>query len=299
MSPTRWFYDHDGQVSGPVSVSELRHLAASGGLLPTDHVRKEDMERWVKARAVKGLFAPAAAEAATAPATEPTEGDTVFDFFGTGPPPAPEAEPEEEPLNPAFDFFGTTSFSASRAPAEVELHSPAPPLTRKPTPPRKSKIVPPPASPAPEPSPADSGSFSFTAPAAVEETPVAFTADVPMATPVLDEEVPFAAPASGVGLALPPLQLAGDEVVLQPDGTAAVTGVTLELSVSGGWLTARGGGQETHLRLGRLDAVTLRERLGAGLVLSLHAGGQTVAVRCDGDAEPARAFVRRLLDAAG
>jgi hypothetical protein len=299
MSSTRWFYDHDGQVTGPVSVSELRHLAASGGLLPTDHVRKEDMERWVKARAVKGLFAAAAAEAAAIPAAESTEVDTVFDFFGTGPPPAPEAELEEETLNPAFDFFGTTSYSAARAPAEVELHSAAPPPTRKSTLPRRSRIIPPPAPPAPEPSPADSGLFSFTAPAAVEETPVAFTADVPMAMAVLDEEVPFAVPASGVGLAPPPFELSGAEVTLQADGTAVPTGVTVEVSVSGGWLTARGGGQETHLRLSRLDAVTLRDRPGAGLVLSVHAGGQLVAVRCDGDAEPARAFLRRLLDGGG
>src|SRR5436190_13729112 len=106
MSRTKWYVDHAGQVSGPVSVSELRHLAASGQLLPTDRVRKEDMNRWVKARAVKGLFAPAAAEATTAPAPEPAEGDTVFDFFGAGRPPASEPQPvPAESFNPAFDFF--------------------------------------------------------------------------------------------------------------------------------------------------------------------------------------------------
>jgi hypothetical protein len=45
--------------------------------------------------------------------------------------------------------------------------------------------------------------------------------------------------------------------------------------------------------------VTLRDRPPAGLVLSVHAGGQTVAVRCDGDTPAVRAFLRRLLDAAG
>src|SRR4051812_18187878 len=109
MSRTSWYYDHDGQVVGPVSVSELRHLAASGGLLPTDRVRKGDMDRWVKARAVKGLFAPAGAGAAPGPAVpaDPPEGDTVFDFLGAGPPPAAEAEPAPAAeFLPEFDFFG-------------------------------------------------------------------------------------------------------------------------------------------------------------------------------------------------
>jgi len=282
MAKSRWFYDHDGLVGGPISVTQLRQLAASGQLLPTDKVRKNDMDRWVKAQAVKGLFA---AEADGGPAPESGNGETIFDFFGAVTPPASEPEPADEPPNPAFDFFGTASFAAPAAPTEVEQFAASPPPARKPSRPRKTKAAP--STPAAQPAPADDGSFRMTA-----EVPFAeFTAEVPMAVPAVDEEVPFAGPASGVGLAPPPLVLSGAEVVVQSDGSATATDRTTELSVSGGWLTARCGEDETHVRLGRLDAVALR-----GTVLSVHAGGQSVAVRCD-DTDAARTFMRRLLAA--
>jgi hypothetical protein len=114
-----------------------------------------------------------------------------------------------------------------------------------------------------------------------------------------DDEVPFADPASAVGKARPVTDLSGPEVTLHPDGTATPTDRTIELSVTGGWLACRGGEQETYWRLSRVDAVTLRERPPAGLVLSAHAGYQAVAVQCDGDTPAVRSFLRRLLDAAG
>ena len=117
MTKSRWFYDHEGLVGGPVSVAELRQLAAGGQLLPTDKVRKDDMERWVKARAVKGLFPPP--DEATEAPPESRDGDTVFDFFGAGPP-ATGPQPAEEPPNPAFDFFGTAAYPTSSPPAEAE-----------------------------------------------------------------------------------------------------------------------------------------------------------------------------------
>lgn len=261
MSKKHWFYDHAGRVGGPVNVTELRHLAANGQILPTDQVRKEDMDRWVKAGAVKGLFAPAA------------DSEPAFDF-GAGPPPAAAAEE----FNPAFDFFGGAAEASPATPA------------RPSAPRRKSKAA-----------PADGGTFRLTGPSnppaeSPDEAPIPyadFQADVPMATPVFEDEVPTAAPAVGAAV------LTGPEVALQPYGTAAPTGGTVELSVGDGWLVARCDGQETHLRLACLDAVALRERSPAGLVLSVHAGGQVVAVRCDGDAEPVRVFVRRVLAAAG
>src|SRR4051812_49445132 len=156
MSRTSWYYDHDGRVVGPISVSELRHLAASGQLLPTDRVRKGDMDRWVKARAVKGLFAPAAAEAATGPAVtaDPPEGDTVFDFLGAAPPPAAEAEPAPAAFHPEFDFFGG---GPPAPPAEVELHSPAPPPAAPKSPSTRKSKRPPPAVPPEAPESAEPG----------------------------------------------------------------------------------------------------------------------------------------------
>jgi hypothetical protein len=311
MAKTRWFYDRDGHVNGPVSVSELRQLAASGELLPTDQVRKEDMDRWVKAKAVKGLFDPAAAdEERVDRPSEPADGDTVFDFFGAGRPPEAESEPEPAAtFNPAFDFFGVGPPTAASPPTEAETFSAVAPPGRKSSPPRKSKVMPPPVPTAPEPeSPAGAGSFQITDTATsptesrVETAaPFAeFAAEVPLAAPVGgDDEVPFADPASAIGKARPVTELSGAEVTLHPDGTATATDRILELSVTGGWLACRGGGEETYLRLSRVDAVTLRERGPAGWVLGVHSGEQTVAVHCEGDTPPVRAFLRRLLDAAG
>jgi hypothetical protein len=290
-------------VNGPVSVADLRHLVATGQLLPTDQVRKEDMERWVKARAVKGLFAPTADRT---PPPGPTDGDTMFDFFGAGPPATtPVEEPvSTEPFNAAFDFFGVGPPPSAAPAAEVEMYSAAAPPARKSSPPRKSKAVPPPV-PVTEPAPVETGSFRISTPATapaesrVDATvPFADFSDVPFAAPIAEDEVPFADPASAVGISPPPVTLTAVEVALQPDGTAAPTDRTVELALSGGWLAVHGDGQQTYLRLSRLEAVVLRDRPQVGLVLSVHGGRQAVAVRCD-DAEAARAFLRRLLDAAG
>ena len=119
-------------------------------------------------------------------------------------------------------------------------------------------------------------------------------------------DVPMAAPASAIVSAAPPIsaELAGPEIALLPDDTARATGRMVELSVIGGWLAARsaaadGSTTETYLQLRRMTMVTLRDRPGAGLVLSFHAGGESVAMQCEGDAAPARAFLRRVLEEPG
>ncbi len=39
----KWYYSRDGSTVGPVSALELKHLASSGQLGPTDLVWKEGM----------------------------------------------------------------------------------------------------------------------------------------------------------------------------------------------------------------------------------------------------------------
>jgi hypothetical protein len=51
-----WYYSQNGQRHGPVTGADLKQLAVSGKLQPTDHVWKEGMDRWAAARSVKGLF---------------------------------------------------------------------------------------------------------------------------------------------------------------------------------------------------------------------------------------------------
>jgi hypothetical protein len=51
-----YYFTRDGKQYGPVSASQLRTLAETGRLQPTDKVRKEGMANWVAASSVKGLF---------------------------------------------------------------------------------------------------------------------------------------------------------------------------------------------------------------------------------------------------
>lgn len=53
----QWYYVLGGKEHGPVAAAELRRLATAGKLAPTDMVRREDMEKWLTAAQVKGLFA--------------------------------------------------------------------------------------------------------------------------------------------------------------------------------------------------------------------------------------------------
>ncbi len=56
---SKWYYSMEGSTQlGPVTGKQLKNLAATGRLRPTHMVRKEDMEKLVRARRVKGLFAP-------------------------------------------------------------------------------------------------------------------------------------------------------------------------------------------------------------------------------------------------
>ena len=55
----RWYFTRDGkQVQGPFTDTRLKQLAASGHLLPTDRVHRLGMDKAVRARRIKGLFAP-------------------------------------------------------------------------------------------------------------------------------------------------------------------------------------------------------------------------------------------------
>jgi hypothetical protein len=52
----QWFYNRNGQKSGPVTLGDLRRLAANGGLSPEDQIWKEGMISWSPASSVKALF---------------------------------------------------------------------------------------------------------------------------------------------------------------------------------------------------------------------------------------------------
>jgi hypothetical protein len=52
-----WLYLRGGQQMGPVSLTELRQLAAAGQIQPHDNVWKAGMAQWAAAQTIPGLFA--------------------------------------------------------------------------------------------------------------------------------------------------------------------------------------------------------------------------------------------------
>jgi hypothetical protein len=62
----QYHYSRGGQSYGPVSVEQLRQLAATGQLSATDLVWRDGLAEWVPAGRLKGLFGPAAGPAAPA-----------------------------------------------------------------------------------------------------------------------------------------------------------------------------------------------------------------------------------------
>ncbi len=65
MSAT-WYYAHENQQRGPVSLDEIRVLLASGQLAPTDLMWREGMANWAEARTIPEL-------ASAFPAQQPRE----------------------------------------------------------------------------------------------------------------------------------------------------------------------------------------------------------------------------------
>lgn len=51
-----WFYARNGQKHGPISPADLKRMATSGDLLPTDLLWKKGMPQWVPASSARGLF---------------------------------------------------------------------------------------------------------------------------------------------------------------------------------------------------------------------------------------------------
>lgn len=53
---TQWFYEKGGTRHGPVTAQQLKELAGSGALSPTDRVWRDGMPDWKPAAKIQGLF---------------------------------------------------------------------------------------------------------------------------------------------------------------------------------------------------------------------------------------------------
>ena len=68
---SQWYYSKNNQQLGPLSPEQLKQLAASGQLQPSDLVWREGMSQRTEARKVKGLF-PIESREKSPPSMEPT-----------------------------------------------------------------------------------------------------------------------------------------------------------------------------------------------------------------------------------
>jgi hypothetical protein len=69
-----WYYTNNGTQKGPVSLEQLKQLAQTGVLLPTDLLWREGFAEWRPASNAKGLtFVPVALPLTPMPAANPAE----------------------------------------------------------------------------------------------------------------------------------------------------------------------------------------------------------------------------------
>ena len=88
-----WFYHRGDQRLGPVSSQELKRLADTGELHPTDLIWKEGMPRPVAASKAKGLFSSATPKEATIP---PTEASLAVPHLPADDAPLPSQQPHPD-----------------------------------------------------------------------------------------------------------------------------------------------------------------------------------------------------------
>ena len=90
---SQWYYTRNRQQNGPVSFEELKQIAASGGISPSDMVWNPPMPDWIPASSVQGLF-----NSSNPYATPVTSLSDDPEATATGQAPV-EIEPGSEPIN--------------------------------------------------------------------------------------------------------------------------------------------------------------------------------------------------------
>jgi hypothetical protein len=89
-----WYYAQNNQKRGPVSAGQLKQLADSGQLRPSDLVWKQGLPNWVAASSLKGLFAAVPAPPPSPAAPDEIPADAI-QMVESGPPGVPGPPPGE------------------------------------------------------------------------------------------------------------------------------------------------------------------------------------------------------------
>ncbi len=123
MSTQRWYVkEQEGEI-GPLSVTQLRALVASGRVTGLSQVRHDQLNRWVAASRVQGLIPvvplPGLPELETLPPPPPPPPPAA-------PPPAPTAfDPAAAPGEPVREFPSPEEPPAEPSLAPTDAGSPA------------------------------------------------------------------------------------------------------------------------------------------------------------------------------
>jgi hypothetical protein len=108
-----WYYGHDENKVGPFSVQQLKDLAASGAIMPTDTVWKDGVDAGVVANRVRYLFAsppPPSADSNSLSEAAPVEAEVEIKLVPliTEPPTVP-APPEQAKAPTKMEKRGTAT----------------------------------------------------------------------------------------------------------------------------------------------------------------------------------------------
>ncbi len=101
-----WHYSKEGQEFGPISSSELKALAVSGRLSPTDAIWKNGMTERRQAGSVKGLFSPPQSSSSSPKVVPITETNAATQ--------GPQSATKQSFLETAKDAAQLTRFQAER-----------------------------------------------------------------------------------------------------------------------------------------------------------------------------------------
>ncbi len=114
---SQWYYAQGGQQLGPVTSEQLKQLAQTGQLNPTDLIWKDGLAEWTPARKVAGLFSTAAAASHAANSAAPAAVATAPTPAYAAPLPAPPAYSPATSTQPpgAYPAAASTGYAAGSA----------------------------------------------------------------------------------------------------------------------------------------------------------------------------------------
>lgn len=101
---SEWFYSHNGEMFGPCSEQNLRDMAASGGLIATDTIWKENIACAVTASRIKSLFPGTQGGTATRSASAASDDTELLELAANSPLLEAEAEPDAEAVEVATEM---------------------------------------------------------------------------------------------------------------------------------------------------------------------------------------------------